>query len=89
MQDTFIDAYTNLAKFENRSSLKTWMIKIMLNNCFKKQQKFSFKNETTKEIDDKSLPMFSTQHIPILTKLYEPRTEFCDRKCLKTNTHRL
>ena len=39
MQDTYIDAFTNLSKFENRSSFKTWIIKIMLNNCFKKQQK--------------------------------------------------
>ncbi len=61
MQDTFIDAYTNLSKFENRSSFKTWIIKIMLNNCFKKQQKFSYKNEIRNEIDDKSIPMFSSQ----------------------------
>lgn len=35
MQDTFIDAFTGLSKFENRSSFKTWIIKIMLNNCYK------------------------------------------------------
>src|SRR4030095_15505901 len=50
MQDTLIDAYTNLSKFENRSSFKTWIIKIMLNNCYKKKQKFSFRNEFTSEI---------------------------------------
>jgi len=61
MQETFIDAYTNLAKFEQRSSFKTWIIKIMLNNCFRKQQKFSFKHEIPNEINDKSLPMFSSQ----------------------------
>jgi len=61
MQETFIDAYSNLAKFERRSSFKTWIIKIMLNNCFKKQQKFSFKNEIPNEINDKSIPMFSSQ----------------------------
>jgi len=59
MQDTYIDAFTNLSKFENRSSFKTWIIKIMLNNCFKKQQKWSFKNVAPAEINDKSLPMFS------------------------------
>lgn len=62
MQDTFIDAYTNLSKFENRSSFKTWITKIMLNNCFKRQQKFSFTHEMTNEISDKSTPMFSSQH---------------------------
>jgi len=61
MQDTFIDAYTHLAKYENRASFKTWIIKIMLNNCFRKQQKFSFKNEIANEISDKSIPMFSNQ----------------------------
>ena len=61
MQDTFMDAYTNLIKFENRASFKTWIIKIMLNKCFKRKQKFSFKNEVANEISDKSIPMFSSQ----------------------------
>ncbi len=61
MQETFIDAYTHLKKFENRSSFKTWLIKIMLNNCFQKQKKFSYRNEVSKELDDKSIPMFSAQ----------------------------
>jgi RNA polymerase sigma-70 factor (ECF subfamily) len=59
MQDTFIDAYTNLGKFEHRASFKTWIIKIMLNNCFRKKQKHSFRNEVANEINDKSIPMFS------------------------------
>jgi RNA polymerase sigma-70 factor (ECF subfamily) len=63
MQDTFINAYSNLPKFENRSSFKTWIIKIMLNNCFQKQKKFSFKNEITNTINEKSIPMFTNyQH---------------------------
>lgn len=61
MQDTYIDAYASLKKFENRSSFKTWLIKIMLHNCFRKQQKFSFKNEVSNEIIDKSIPMFQQQ----------------------------
>ncbi|MEO7046638.1 MAG: sigma-70 family RNA polymerase sigma factor [Ferruginibacter sp.] len=61
MQDSFIAAYINLSKFEFRSSFKTWVIKIMLNNCYRKQHKASFKNEVTKEIDEKSTPMFSDQ----------------------------
>ena len=61
MQDTFIDAYTHLAKFENRASFKTWIVKIMLNNCFRKKKKLSFKNEIANEISDKSIPMFSNQ----------------------------
>src|SRR5678815_4337854 len=61
MQDTFIDAYTQLSKFEYRSSFKTWLIRIMLNNCFKKKQKYAFKNEISSEINDKSMPMFSSR----------------------------
>lgn len=61
MQETFIDAYLNLSKFEGRSSFKTYLIKIMLNNCYKKRKKFSFKNEMPDEINDKSKPMFSSQ----------------------------
>jgi RNA polymerase sigma factor (sigma-70 family) len=61
MQETFINAYMNLSKFENRSSFKTWIIKIMLNNCFQKQEKFSYKYETanTDAVDEKSIPMYS------------------------------
>ena len=58
-QDTFIDAYRNLPKFENRSTFKTWITKIMLNNCFRKKQKFSFRNETPVEISDNSTPMYA------------------------------
>ncbi|ELM3644759.1 sigma-70 family RNA polymerase sigma factor [Flavobacterium psychrophilum] len=63
MQDTYIDAFTSLSKFENRSTFKTWIIKIMLNNCYKKQQKWSAKNIITAEINEKSTPMYSNnQH---------------------------
>jgi len=61
MQDSFVDAYRNLKKFEQRSSFKTWIIKIMLNNCYRKKQRFSYKNEVAHEINDKSIPMFSDQ----------------------------
>jgi RNA polymerase sigma factor (sigma-70 family) len=63
MQETFISAYMNLSKFENRSSFKTWIIKIMFHNCFQKQQKLSFKNEIRDMdlIDEKSIPMYSSQ----------------------------
>lgn len=61
MQETFINAYINLSKFENRSSFKTWIIKIMLNNCFQKQEKFSYKYEVanTDAVREKSIPMYS------------------------------
>lgn len=59
MQETFIDAYKNLAQFERRSSFKTWIIRIMLNNCYRKKEKSSFKNEIPKEVNDNSKPLFA------------------------------
>ncbi len=38
MQDTFVDAYKNLQNFEGRSNFKTWIVRIMLNNCYRKRE---------------------------------------------------
>lgn len=60
MQDTYIDAFKSLAQFEQRSNFKTWLIRIMLNNCYRKKQKFSFKNEFAYEtINENVTPMFT------------------------------
>ncbi len=61
MQETFISAFKSLASFQGRSSFKTWLIKIMLNHCYQKNHKFSFKYEKAgyKEIVDKNVPLFS------------------------------
>lgn len=61
MQDTFIDAFKNLSQFEERSTFKTWIVRIMLNNCFRKREKFSFKNEIHQDIHENSQPMFNTK----------------------------
>ncbi|MEO5649157.1 MAG: sigma-70 family RNA polymerase sigma factor [Ginsengibacter sp.] len=60
MQETNVSAYFNLAKFENRSSYKTWLTRIMLNHCYQKKRKFSFKNEIAVEVYEinHSNPMF-------------------------------
>ncbi|MCF3109440.1 sigma-70 family RNA polymerase sigma factor [Niabella sp. CC-SYL272] len=59
MQDTFIDAYKNLAQFEGRSEFKTWIIRIMMHNCYRKQRKAGFKNEIATDINDNAIPMFT------------------------------
>jgi RNA polymerase sigma factor (sigma-70 family) len=64
MQDTFINAYLGLSSFKNQSSFTTWMTRIMLNNCYRKQKKFSFKYETSNAITEKSVPMFSNNKHP-------------------------
>lgn len=58
MQETFIDAYKNLNKFEGRASFKTWIIRIMMNNCYRKKMKPGFKNEIIQDMNDNSKPMF-------------------------------
>ena len=61
MQETFIAAYLNLEKFESRSTFKTWITRIMLNQCYQKAQKLSFKNEkTSATINEKTTPMFES-----------------------------
>ncbi|MBS1754958.1 MAG: sigma-70 family RNA polymerase sigma factor [Ferruginibacter sp.] len=68
MQDTYINAFKSLSQFEKRSNFKTWIIRIMLHNCYHKKQKSSFKNEITNEIiNENAAPMFThsnnnTQH---------------------------
>ena len=62
MQETFIDAYKNLLKFEGRSGFKTWIIRIMMNNCYRRKRKSSFKNEIMQDINDQSMPMFTHSH---------------------------
>lgn len=60
MQDTYIDAYKNLAQYQERANFKTWLIRIMLNNCYRKKQKSIFKNEQPTEIiHENANPMFS------------------------------
>ncbi|HQE11892.1 MAG TPA: sigma-70 family RNA polymerase sigma factor [Flavipsychrobacter sp.] len=68
MQDTFIDAYKSLSQFEGRANFKTWIIRIMINNCYRKKEKSSFKNERTLEIHEHAQPLYATmkqdtQHI--------------------------
>lgn len=62
MQETFIAAYLNLGKFKQHSSFKTWIIKIMLNQCYHKAQRLSFKNEETIDANnEREIPLFEKQ----------------------------
>ena len=62
MQETFIDAYKNLSQFEGRADFKTWIIRIMMNNCYRRKQKSGFKNEITQDVNDNSIPMFANSN---------------------------
>lgn len=63
MQETYVNAYKNLKSFEGRSSLKTWLVKIMLHECFHKKEKFSFKNEKadSEALDNESRPAYRNE----------------------------
>jgi RNA polymerase sigma-70 factor (ECF subfamily) len=60
MQETYINGFYSLSKFEGKSSFKTWITRIMLNNCYQKNKKYSYKNEkVVEEIKiEKNNPMF-------------------------------
>jgi len=61
MQEAYIAAYLSLEKFQARSSFKTWITRIMLNQCYQKAQKLSFKFEKANDIlNEKTTPMFET-----------------------------
>jgi len=61
MQEAFIAAYLNLEKFEARSSFKTWITRIMLNQCYQRAHKLSFKFEKANNIlNEKTTPMFES-----------------------------
>lgn len=63
IQDTYVDAFKSLSQFESRSNFKTWLIRIMLNNCYRKKEKFSFKNEYAQaEINENVKPMFNNSN---------------------------
>ncbi|RRJ88007.1 sigma-70 family RNA polymerase sigma factor [Paenimyroides tangerinum] len=62
MQETFIDAYKSLLQFEGRASFKTWIIRIMMNNCYRKREKSSFKNEIMQDANEHSTPLFTNRN---------------------------
>ncbi|HPB53184.1 MAG TPA: sigma-70 family RNA polymerase sigma factor, partial [Saprospiraceae bacterium] len=53
------DAYKNLGQYKGIANFKTWLFRIMLNNCFRKKEKLSYKNEVMQDINDNSKPLFS------------------------------
>ncbi|MBS1978043.1 MAG: sigma-70 family RNA polymerase sigma factor [Bacteroidetes bacterium] len=63
MQDTYVDAFKSLSQFENRANFKTWLIRIMLNNCYRKRRKAGFRNEHAQAgINENAKPMFNNTH---------------------------
>ena len=61
MQDTFINAFQNLGKLQHRIYFKTWLIRIMLNECYRKNHRMASQKEVAVDVflNEKSIPMFS------------------------------
>ena len=61
MQETFIHAYENLSKLQNPMYFKTWLIRIMLNECYRKSYKAAARKEIMVDafVCEKSTHMFS------------------------------
>lgn len=71
MQDTYVDAFRNLHQFKQQADIKTWLIRIMLNNCYKKKQRFSYKNELAQDnINENVLPMFNNADSDTYRQVY-------------------
>lgn len=64
MQETFIRAYEHLNKLNNKEYFKTWLIRIMLNECYRKNHKTSSQREIVTDTlsFEKSIPMFSASN---------------------------
>ena len=61
VQEAYINAYLHLGDFKNLSEFKTWIVRIMINQCYQKNQKASYKNEIHTEIsaDEKKPILFN------------------------------
>ena len=75
MQESYVQAFFNLSGFEGRSSFKTWLTRIMLNNCYQKKQKLRYRKEVVAEFTGREdhIPLFhqtsSTEKIMVNKEL--------------------
>ncbi|MEO6682707.1 MAG: sigma-70 family RNA polymerase sigma factor [Ginsengibacter sp.] len=60
MQETYVNAFRNLSKFKRESTFKTWLTRIMLNNCYHIKQKFSKRNEVSADSLEYSQKVYLT-----------------------------
>jgi RNA polymerase sigma-70 factor (ECF subfamily) len=82
MQETFINSYVNLTQFAERATFKSWLIRIMLNQCYRKAHRFNYlKEETVDILPDNSSFMFSPNHSPtndaVISREFNKVVEAC------------
>lgn len=70
LQDAFIKAYKNLASFNQQSSLKTWMTRIVINTALnalrKEHQKYQWNIEEAQEVADEYLPLNNFHYMELI-----------------------
>lgn len=61
MQDAFISAFQGLPRLQNRAHFKTWLVRIMLNECYHKSQKAAARRMAAAEtlFHNKDMLMYS------------------------------
>jgi RNA polymerase sigma factor (sigma-70 family) len=63
MQETHVDAYMHLGKFERRSSYSTWITRLMINRCAQKMRKRSTTFEIpTLEHAESATPVYQSNY---------------------------
>lgn len=66
LQEAYIKAFKNLASFDKRSSLKTWLIRITINTALNQLRKrHEMINWTTPEVVDKKVDTLPIDHLQI------------------------
>ena len=83
MQETFINSYVNLKQFAERASFKTWLIKIMLHQCYRKAHKLNYLKEQTADLlpDNSSFMFLPKNHSntddAVISKEFNKVVEAC------------
>ena len=63
MQEAFVACYLHLQQFRQQASFKTWLLRIMLNQCWHKMQKHSYTKEQPADVlPDNSSFMFTANN---------------------------
>jgi RNA polymerase sigma factor (sigma-70 family) len=89
MQEAFISSYLNLNQFAERSSFKTWLVKIMLNQCYRKAHKLSYQKEQPTEFlpDYSNLLFLDNNHSDNETSVIKREFNKIVEACLEKLPH--
>jgi RNA polymerase sigma-70 factor (ECF subfamily) len=55
MQETYLNAFTHLSQFAERATFKTWLIRIMLNQCYHARKKVATREQAIQAMQTETL----------------------------------